>query len=246
MAGQPASALCDRGQECSLCSDVASVCRTVDRHPATRMLGSDPVLVRARHGTETVRIPGLLQCSSGACVVGRRDASPETEGCRNAQPLPMGRALPRTLSDADRRLKSESEDAGWWVASPVFDVPRVTAIAKPTRCFSSTSYARHPDRVEDDSGSRDKNSGRSLKFLRIRQPQLRAPSCRRPCRRSCQGSCAFVVPTPPRTRRPLRDWTTAPTRPLPASPISRRPLIGGRSRDRPVLLLSPWQPEQSA
>jgi hypothetical protein len=40
--------------------------------------------------------------------------------------------LPRTLSDADRRLKSEGEDAGWWVASLVFDVPRVTAIAKPT------------------------------------------------------------------------------------------------------------------
>lgn len=41
----------------------------------------------------------------------------ETEGCRNAQRLPMGRALPRTLSDADRRLKSEGEDAGWWVDS---------------------------------------------------------------------------------------------------------------------------------
>jgi len=133
MVGQPAGAVCDRGQECSLCSDVASVCRAVDRHCATRMLGSDVVLVRAGPGTETVRISGLLQCSSGTCVVGRTDASPATEGCRNAQPLPMGRALPRTLSDADRRLKSEGEDAGWWLDSPLLDVPRVTAIAKPTR-----------------------------------------------------------------------------------------------------------------
>ncbi len=153
MAGQPAGAVCDRDQECSLCSDVASVCRTVDRHPATRMLGLDTVLVRARPGTETVRIPGLLQCSSGACVVGRTDASPETEGCRNAQPLPLGRALPRTLSDADRRLKSGGEDAGWWVASPVFDVPRWRPSRNRRGRFSSTSYARHADRVEDDSGS---------------------------------------------------------------------------------------------
>ena len=142
MAGQPAGAGRDRGQECSLCSDVASVCRKVDRHAATRMLGSDAVLVRARPGTETVRIPALLQCSSGACVIAGTDASPETEGCRNAQPLPLGRALPRALSDADRRLKSEAEDAGWWLDSPVFDVPRVTAIAKPTSTLQQ--HVSHP------------------------------------------------------------------------------------------------------
>ena len=48
MARQPSGPAGDRGQECSLRSDVPSVCRTVDRHTATRMLGSHTVLVRTR------------------------------------------------------------------------------------------------------------------------------------------------------------------------------------------------------
>ena len=84
MARESAGAECDRGQKCPVRSNVASVCRAVDRHTATRMLGSATVLVRARPGKETVCIPGLLQCPSGPCVFGRADTSSETEGCHNA------------------------------------------------------------------------------------------------------------------------------------------------------------------
>ena len=35
------------------------------------------------------------------------DARPDTKGCRTARPLPMGRALPWSLSDADRGVTSD-------------------------------------------------------------------------------------------------------------------------------------------
>ena len=107
MARQPAGAAGDRGEECAVCAAVASVCRTVDRHAATRMRGSAAVLVCVGLGRQTGGLPGLLQCASGPCVVGRADARPDTKGCRTARPLPMGRALPRSLSDADRGVTSE-------------------------------------------------------------------------------------------------------------------------------------------
>ena len=60
MARQPSGPAGDRSQECPVRAAVPSVCRTVDRHTATRMLGSHAVLVRTRPGKETVRLPGLL------------------------------------------------------------------------------------------------------------------------------------------------------------------------------------------
>ena len=107
MARQPADTAGDRGQECAVGAAVASVCRTADRHTATRMRRSDAVLVGAGPGTEAVCIPGLLQRASGPCCFRRTDASPGTEGCRNAPPLPMGSALPRSLSDADCGVTSD-------------------------------------------------------------------------------------------------------------------------------------------
>ena len=74
MARQPAGAAGDRGEECAVCAAVASVCRTVDRHAATRMRGSAAVLVGVGLGRQTGGLPGLLQCASGPCVVGRADA----------------------------------------------------------------------------------------------------------------------------------------------------------------------------
>lgn len=145
VARQPAGAACDRGQECSVRADVPSVCRTVDRHTTTRMLGSGAVLVRAGPGTQAVCIPGLLQRSSGTCVFGRTNASPDTEGCRHAQPLPMGNALPRTLSDADRGVTSEQRRR--WLAGRL---ARVRSSSRDRHReteeygFSSTSYAGHP------------------------------------------------------------------------------------------------------
>ena len=85
MARQPAGATGDRGEECAVCAAVASVCRTVDRHAATRMRGSAAVLVCVGLGRQTGGLPGLLQCASGPCVVGRADARPDTKGCRTAR-----------------------------------------------------------------------------------------------------------------------------------------------------------------
>ena len=65
MARQPAGAAGDRGKECAVCAAVASVCRTVDRHAATRMRGSAAVLVCVGLGRQTGGLPGLLQCASG-------------------------------------------------------------------------------------------------------------------------------------------------------------------------------------
>ena len=87
----------------------------------------------------------------------------------------MGRALPRTLSDADRGLTSEQRRR--WLAG------RLASVRSPSRdrhCdpnehgFSSASDARHPYSVADDSGSSDKNIERFLEFLRIRQPHVAA------------------------------------------------------------------------
>ncbi len=70
---------------------------------------------------------------------------------------------------AARHLKSE--DAGWRVDSPVFEVHRVIAIAK-RKCTASAAHRTQAIlTVADDSGSRDMNIERFLEFLRIRQPQ---------------------------------------------------------------------------
>ena len=130
MVRQPAGAAGDRGEECAVCAAVASVCRTVDRHAATRMRGSTAVLVCVGPGRQTGGLPGLLQCASGPCVVGRADARPDTKGCRTARPLPLGRALPRTLSDADRGVNLNSEDGGERGDAPAGRVCRVPAIAQ--------------------------------------------------------------------------------------------------------------------
>ena len=130
MVRQPAGAAGDRGEECAVCAAVASVCRTVDRHAATRMRGSTAVLVCVGPGRQTGGLPGLLQCASGPCVVGRADARPDTKGCRTARPLPLGRALPRTLSDADRGVNLNSEDGGERGDAPACRVCRVPAIAQ--------------------------------------------------------------------------------------------------------------------
>ena len=95
-------------------------------------LRSDAVLVCAGPGGETDRLPGLLQRASGACGAGRPDASPDTEGGRTAQPLPVGRARSRALSDADRSLTSESRKDLVGENSPAFDADCATADVPPS------------------------------------------------------------------------------------------------------------------
>ena len=148
MARQPAGAAGDRGEEGAVCAAVASVCRTVDRHAATRMRGSAAVLVCVGLGRQTGGLPGLLQCASGPCVVGRADARPDTKGCRTARPLPMGRALPWSRSDADRGVTSDQRRR-WRAAidAPAFDVYRDTA----GQCVSCTPYSCHRDNFAGDS-----------------------------------------------------------------------------------------------
>ena len=159
-----------RGKECAVCAAVASVCRTVDRHAATRMRGSAAVLVCVGLGRQTGGLPGLLQCASGPCVVGRADARPDTKGCRTARPLPMGRALPWSLSDADRGVTSDQRRR--WRAGRRARVRRLSrhrravrqlhALLMPSRQLRGGLPA-HGTRRSNDVG-----------FLRIRHPQVAA------------------------------------------------------------------------
>ena len=104
---------------------------------------------------KTGGLPGLLQCASGPCVVGRADTRPDTKGCRTARPLPLGRALPRTLSDADRGVNLNSEDVGErGDARRLQSLPRSRHRAAG-QYFSNTSHARHRENFADGSGSRD-------------------------------------------------------------------------------------------
>ena len=150
----------DRGEECAVCAAVASVCRTVDRHAATRMRGSAAVLVGVGLGRQTGGLPGLLQCASGPCVVGRADARPDTNGCRTARPLPMGRALPWSLSDADRGVTSDQRRR--WRAGRRARVRRLSrhsravrqlhALLMPSRQLRGDSRLTGPeDRTMSDS-----------------------------------------------------------------------------------------------
>ena len=76
----------------------------------------------------------------GPHVVGRATARPDTRSGRRAYPLPMGRALPRPLSDADRGVTAEHRES--WLACrdlPACDVQRVAVIANRTSRASATS-----------------------------------------------------------------------------------------------------------
>ena len=167
MARQPAGAAGDRGEECAVCAAVASVCRTVDRHAATRMRGSAAVLVGVGLGRQTGGLPGLLQCASGPCVVGRADARPDTKGCRTARPLPMGRALPWSLSDADRGVTSDQRRR--WRAGRR---ARVRRLSRHSRAVRQLHALLMPSRQRRGGlpahGTRRSND---VGFLRIRHPQ---------------------------------------------------------------------------
>ena len=168
MARQPAGAAGDRGEECAVCAAVASVCRTVDRHAATRMRGSAAVLVCVGLGRQTGGLPGLLQCASGPCVVGRADARPDTKGCRTARPLPMGRAWPWSLSDADRGVTSDQRRR--WRAGRR---ARVRRLSRHSRAVRQLHALLMPSRQRRGGlpahGTRRSND---VGFLRIRHPHV--------------------------------------------------------------------------
>ena len=156
------------GEECAVCAAVASVCRTVDRHAATRMRGSTAVLVCVGPGRQTGGLPGLLQCASGPCVVGRADARPDTKGCRTARPLPMGRALPWSLSDADRGVTSDQRRR--WRAGRR---ARVRRLSRHSRAVRQLHAFLMPSRqLRGGLPAHGTRRSNDVGFLRIRHPQL--------------------------------------------------------------------------
>ena len=150
-----------------VCAAVASVCRTVDRHAATRMRGSAAVLVCVGLGRQTGGLPGLLQCASGPCVVGRADARPDTKGCRTARPLPMGRALPWSLSDADRGVTSDQRRR--WRAGRR---ARVRRLSRHSRAVRQLHALLMPSRqLRGGLPAHGTRRSNDVGFLRIRHPQ---------------------------------------------------------------------------
>ena len=117
---------------------------------------------------QTGGLPGLLQCASGPCVVGRADARPDTKGCRTARPLPMGRALPWSLSDADRGVTSDQRRR--WRAGRR---ARVRRLSRHSRAVRQLHALLMPSRQRRGGlpahGTRRSND---VGFLRIRHPQV--------------------------------------------------------------------------
>ena len=119
-------------------------------------------------GRHTGGLPGLLQCASGPCVVGRADARPDTKGCRTARPLPMGRAWPWSLSDADRGVTSDQRRR--WRAGRR---ARVRRLSRHSRAVRQLHALLMPSRQRRGGlpahGTRRSND---VGFLRIRHPQV--------------------------------------------------------------------------
>ena len=140
-------------------------------------VGSTAVLVCVGPGRQTGSLPELLQCASGPCVVGRADARPDTKGCRTARPLPMGRALPWSLSDADRGVTSDQRRQ--WRAGRR---ARVRRLSRHSRAVRQLHALLMPSRQRRGGlpahGTRRSND---VGFGRIRHPQgYCAPSCATP------------------------------------------------------------------
>ena len=169
------------------------------------MRGSAAVLVCVGLGRQTGGLPGLLQCASGPCVVGRADARPDTKGCRTARPLPMGRALPWSLSDADRGVTSDQRRR--WRAGRR---ARVRRLSRHSRAVRQLHALLMPSRQRRGGlpahGTRRSND---VGFLRIRHPQVHAPAFVERRGRSASGRRGWCV-SPGFTPRPS---LSAPHRP---------------------------------
>ena len=116
---------------------------------------------------QTGGLPGLLQCASGPCVVGRADARPDTKGCRTARPLPMGRALPWSLSDADRGVTSDQRRR--WRAGRR---ARVRRLSRHSRAVRQLHALLMPSRqLRGGLPAHGTRRSNDVGFLRIRHPQ---------------------------------------------------------------------------
>ena len=115
-----------------------------------------------------VGLPGLLQCASGPCVVGRADARPDTKGCRTARPLPMGRALPWSLSDADRGVTSDQRRR--WRAGRR---ARVRRLSRHSRAVRQLHALLMPSRqLRGGLPAHGTRRSNDVGFLRIRHPHV--------------------------------------------------------------------------
>ena len=132
------------------------------------MRGSAAVLVCVGLGRQTGGLPGLLQCASGPCVVGRADVRPDTKGCRTARPLPMGRALPWSLSDADRGVTSDQRRR--WRAGRR---ARVRRLSRQSRAVRQLHALLMPSRqLRGGLPAHGTRRSNDVGFLRIRHPHV--------------------------------------------------------------------------
>ena len=136
---------------------------------ATRIRGSAAVLACVGLGRQTGRLPRLLQCASGPCVVGRADARPDTKGCRTARPLPMARALPWSLSDADRGVTSDQRRR--WRSGRRARVRRLSRHSRAVRHLQALLMpSRQRRRSSRLTGPEDRTMWDSYEFATHRSP----------------------------------------------------------------------------
>ena len=106
--------------------------------------------------------------ASGPCVVGRADARPDTKGCRTARPLPMGRALPWSLSDADRGVTSDQRRR--WRAGRR---ARVRRLSRHSRAVRQLHALLMPSRqLRGGLPAHGTRRSNDVGFLRIRHPHV--------------------------------------------------------------------------
>ena len=167
-----------------------------------------------------VAFQGLLQCASGPCVVGRADARPDTKGCRTARPLPMGRALPWSLSDADRGVTSDQRRR--WRAGRR---ARVRRLSRHSRAVRQLHALLMPSRqLRGGLPAHGTRRSNDVGFLRIRHPHV--PGCRRSVqdtRRCCHCRCPLPASCVP---APLAPMPVSPRVGIQASPPSSQSLRG--------------------
>ena len=135
---------------------------------------------------------------------------PDTKGCRTARPLPMGRALPWSLSDADRGVTSDQRRR--WRAGRR---ARVRRLSRQSRAVRQLHALLMPSRqLRGGLPAHGTRRSNDVGFLRIRHPQ------------GATASTAAVIARPtPRSTGPSSCGCSSTHQPSPTS--NDAPLKGG-------------------
>ena len=129
------------------------------------------------------------------------DGRTPTKGCRTARPLPMGRALPWSLSDADRGVTSDQRRR-WRVGRRA----RVRRLSRHSRAVRQLHALLMPSRqLRGGLPAHGTRRSNDVGFLRIRHPQVSHP---------LDGKQSFM--TSPHRHSPLTSlaWSHHATTPL--------------------------------